>query len=474
MPSTCELRLQSRITSVAFPALFERLQVDLDATRFDVVLVPSTPMNDDRLSTAGSAESPSPAPAGAAPWQGMKRSRALPKLPESLPVQDTGVILGISEAPDFVSSRHGGAAAGAGEEILQDPAVESLSSFIGVDGTNTTLNSGRIQINLKPLEEREDRCDATSSGACSRNWRRWTAFTLYMQPVQDLTVEDRVSRTQFQYTLEDADAEELAEWAPRLSQKLQTLPELRDVASDQQNGGLQATLMIDRDTLRAWASRRRRSTTRSTTRSASGRSRPFHAAQPVPRGPGGRAGVSAQTRRRSKNIYVRSPPAAQVPLDRVHALRSTTGAAGDQSSGQFPVGDAVVQSRAGQLARRRRRRRSTRRKKRSACRRASQRHFQGTAQAFQASLANEPMLILAALITVYIVLGILYESYIHPLTILSTLPSAGVGALLALMICRHRFQRHRADRHHSADRHREEERHHDDRLRARRRAQAKA
>ena len=164
------------------------------------------------------------------------------------PVQDTGLILGVSEAAQNISftamSQHQQALA---DVILKDPAVESLSSFIGVDGTNTTLNTGRIQINLKPLEQRK-----TSASDIIRRLQPQLAsvdgISLYMQPVQDLTVEDRVSRTEFQYSLEDVDPKELAYWTPRFIDKLKSIPAVRDVASDQLNQGLLATLVIDRDT----------------------------------------------------------------------------------------------------------------------------------------------------------------------------------------------------------------------------------
>ena len=191
------------------------------------------------------------------------------------PVQDTGVILGVSEAPESISftalSERQRALT---RVILKDPDVASLSSFIGIDGTNMTPNSGRIQINLKPREQRH--ADATEIiRRLQTSLHSVDGITLYMQPVQDLTVENRVSRTQYQYTLEDADARELAEWTPRLIAKLKELPELREVASDQQNGGLQAMLDIDRDSAsRAWASCRSSSTTPCTTPSASARSRP--------------------------------------------------------------------------------------------------------------------------------------------------------------------------------------------------------
>src|SRR3989442_1700028 len=221
--------------------------------------------------------------------------------------------------------------------ILQDPAVESVSSFIGVDGVNTTLNNGRVFINLKPRSERGADVAEVMQRLQPRI-ARVQGISLYMQPVQDLTIEDRVSRTQYQLTVEDANPDELAVWVHRLVDRLRQLPQLADVASDLQDQGLQAFVSIDRDT-------------------------------------SGRLGVT---------------PAA--------------------------VGAIEAEARALELP---------------ASLRTS---FQGAALAFRASLANELLLILAAIVTMYIVLGVLYESYIDPLTILSTLPSAGVGALLALML----------------------------------------
>ena len=158
------------------------------------------------------------------------------------------MILGISEASQTVSfAAMKERQLALARVILKDPAVESLSSFIGIDGTNTTMNSGRIQINLKPLDERK----ANATDIIRRlqpELAKVEGITLYLQPVQDLTVEDRVSRTQFQYSLEDPDARELSVWVPRFVAKLQSLPELRDVASDQQNGGLEARLILDRTT----------------------------------------------------------------------------------------------------------------------------------------------------------------------------------------------------------------------------------
>ena len=351
------------------------------------------------------------------------------------PLQDTGVILGISEAPEVVSfptmaDRQQALA----RIILKDPDVASLSSFIGVDGTNMTPNSGRLQINLKPREER--RSDA--SEIIRRLQSALAAvdgITLYMQPVQDLTVEDRVSRTQFQYSLEDADARELAEWAPRLIERLRTLPELRDVASDQLVGGLQVSVVIDRDT----ASRLgiQPQAIDDTLYDAFGQRQvstiftqlnQYHVILEV-------APRFQDNPEALKAIYVKSANGTQVPLSAFTHYVTGSAPLSVNHQGQFPavtvsfnlapgvaLGHAVNAIKAVE--------------REIGLPLSIRAAFQGTAKAFQASLANEPLLILAALITVYIVLGVLYESYIHPITILSTLPSAGVGAILALLLCR--------------------------------------
>ena len=354
------------------------------------------------------------------------------------PVQDTGLIMGISDAPQWSSfSAMADKQQKLAQVILKDPAVASLSTFIGVDGTNTTLNSGRVLINLKPLGER-----GLSASEVIRRLQPEVAklqgIALFMQPVQDLTVESRVSRTQFQYSLEDPNFDELNIWTPKLVQALSTLPELRDVSSDQQDKGLQAMVTIDRDT----ASRlgitpqliddtlydafgQRQVSTIFTQLNQ------YRVVQEVTPeymlNPG-----------KLKDIYVRSASGGQVPLSTFTKITQTTGPLIISHQGQFPatnlsfnlapgasLGDAVKAIDA-----------ETQKVGMPASIRGS---FQGTAQAFRASLSNEPILILAALITVYIVLGVLYESYIHPITILSTLPSAGVGALLALIICRTEF-----------------------------------
>ena len=354
------------------------------------------------------------------------------------PVQDTGLIMGISDAPQWSSfSAMADKQQKLAQVILKDPAVASLSTFIGVDGTNTTLNSGRVLINLKPLGER-----GLSASEVIRRLQPEVAklqgIALFMQPVQDLTVESRVSRTQFQYSLEDPNFDELNIWTPKLVQALSTLPELRDVSSDQQDKGLQAMVTIDRDTASrlgitpqliddtlydAFGQRQV-----STIFTQLNQYRVVEEVTPeYMLNPG-----------KLKDIYVRSASGGQVPLSTFTKITQTTGPLIISHQGQFPatnlsfnlapgasLGDAVKAIDA-----------ETQKVGMPASIRGS---FQGTAQAFRASLSNEPILILAALITVYIVLGVLYESYIHPITILSTLPSAGVGALLALIICRTEF-----------------------------------
>jgi multidrug efflux pump len=351
------------------------------------------------------------------------------------PVQDTGVIQGISEAQQNISfpamaERQRALA----DVILKDPAVASLSSFIGVDGINTTLNSGRLLINLKPLRERK----VSASEVMLRLQPELATvggITLYMQPVQDLTVEDRVSRTQYQYTLEDANAEELNTWTAKLMDKLRTLPELRDVATDQQTRGSQAMLVIDRvtasrlgitpqqidDALYDAFGQRQISTLFTQLNQ-------YHVIlETMPE--------FQRDPSKLQNIYVRSASGGTVPLSAFTHFEAGTAPLAINHQGQFPsvtisfnlapgaaLGDATKAIEQAQ--------------KEIGMPLSVQAEFQGTARAFIASLTNEPLLILAAIITVYIVLGVLYESYIHPITILSTLPSAGVGAILALLICR--------------------------------------
>ncbi len=374
------------------------------------------------------------------------------------PVQDTGVILGITDAPQSISfaamsERQREMAAA----ILKDKDVESLSSFIGVDGTNTTPNSGRLQINLKSRDERSD--DVTTiMKRLQHEVAGVEGITLYMQPVQDLTVEDRVSRTQYQFSLEDADPKELASWTAKMLTQLKTLPELRDVATDQQDQAAQANLVIDRDT----ASRLgvTASAIDNTLYDAFGQRlvsimftqlNQYHVVLEVD--PSFRVDPDSL-----KSIYVpagggqspatqaaNAPPvnapttgvlgtsASQVPLSAIAHFETTAGPLTINHQGQFPA--VTISFNLGNGA-------SLGEAVKAIDRAASdiglppsiQLAFQGTARAFQASLANEGWLILAAIITVYIVLGVLYESYIHPITILSTLPSAGVGAILALTL----------------------------------------
>jgi multidrug efflux pump len=419
------------------------------------------------------------------------------------PIQDTGEIQGISQAPATISF----AAMEQKQQelahvILQDPAVESLSSFIGADGTNTTLNSGRMSINLKPLNVRK----MSASDVIRRlqtSLKAVEGTVLYMEPVQDITVDDRVSRTQYQYTLEDSDPNELDLWTGRLVAQMQKLPQLADVATDQQTGGLAVSLVIDRVT----ASRLgiAPSTIDSTLYDAYGQRQintmytqlnQYHvileASPSVQQGPGklqdlfiqtntssGTSGPAASSTYASSgsssagsnattstvaytpssevltapsnaitsgigassngsasaaaNAAANSTPSNAVPLSAFTHLEKGTESLSINHQGQFPavtvsfnlapnaaLGGAITEIENAQ--------------KQLNMPASVQYGFQGTAAAFQGSLANEGLLILAALAAVYIVLGILYESFIHPITILSTLPSAGVGALLALIL----------------------------------------
>jgi multidrug efflux pump len=416
------------------------------------------------------------------------------------PTQDTGEIQGISQAPATISF-----AAMAEKQqqlaaiILQDPAVESLSSFIGADGTNTTLNSGRMSINLKPIGVRK----ISASDVIRRlqtSLKPVEGIELFMEPVQDITVDDRVSRTQFQYTLEDPDANELNLWTDRLVDKMKQLPQLADVATDQQTGGLAVSLVIDR----ASASRLgiAPSTIDSTLYDAYGQRQistmytqlnQYHvileSAPNAQRGPGklqdlyiqtnasaGGSGPGASSSFASSgsssagsnatttsvaytpssaalsapsnalasgvgasstaaNAATTTSPSNAVPLSAFTHVERVTEPLSINHQGQFPavtvsfnlapnaaLGGAITAIEKAQ--------------KDLDMPASVQYGFQGTAASFQGSLSNEGLLILAALAAVYIVLGVLYESFIHPITILSTLPSAGVGALLALILFR--------------------------------------
>jgi multidrug efflux pump len=351
------------------------------------------------------------------------------------PVQDTGVILGVSEAPQSVSFYSmSDLQQKLARVILDDPDVASLSSFIGIDGTNTTQNSGRIQINLKPHDQRT--ADATEIiRRLQPQLAQVEGITLYMQPVQDLTVEDRVSRTQFQYSLEDADATELNDWSARIVNKLQTLPQLRDVASDQQSQGLKADLVIDRDTAARFGILPQ--TIDDTLYDAFGQRQvstiftqlnQYHVVLEV--------GHQFQDDPTDlTHIYVKSITGTQVPLSAFSHFQTSQTPLAINHQGQFPVVTISFNLAPGESL-------GNATKAIAAAEQdigmpaSIHPSFQGTAAAFQNSLSSEPWLILAALVTVYIVLGVLYESYIHPVTILSTLPSAGVGAIVALMVTR--------------------------------------
>ncbi len=416
------------------------------------------------------------------------------------PVQDTGVIQGISQAPQTIGSK---AMAAKQQElakvILDDPAVESLSSFIGADGTNTTTNSGRISINLKPLDQRHMNASDVIRRLKSK-LDQVQGIELFMQPVQNISVDDRVSRTQYQYTLEDPDANELNDWTNRFVSRLKQLPELEDVATDQQTGGLAVSLVIDRVTasrfgiapstidntlydafgqrqintmytqvnqyhvvlesqpqfqldpnklnhlyIQSNASAGATGTGASTSFASSGASAAgsnalTSSAQYTPSAntlaPPANAlspGTTSTSKGANSAGTTSSVMSNAVPLSAFSHFEKTTEALAITHQGQFPaitvsfnlasnaaLGEAITAVDKVQ--------------KDMHMPPSLQAGFQGTAASFTNSLSNEPLLILAALVTVYIVLGVLYESFIHPITILSTLPSAGVGAFLALIL----------------------------------------
>ena len=378
------------------------------------------------------------------------------------PLQDTGVMQAITEAPQSISfaamSERQQALA---KVILADPAVASLSSFIGVDGQNATLNSGRMLINLKPKADR-DRDIGTIIQRLNRSALDVGGIELYLQPVQDLTIEDRVSRTQYQFTLESADPAALADWTPRVVAALARSPLLAEVASDVQDQGLQAFVVIDRDAAGRLgitpaaidnalynAFGQRLISTIFT--QASQYRVVLEIAPSMEHGPAtlNDIYVPAQNAQAASSVATTStgqgaPPTSttsapgsatnnQVPLSTVATIVERTSPLVINHIGQFPastvsfnlapgvsLGDAVNAVRTTEAS--------------LGMPLSITTNFQGAALAFQASLDNTLLLILAAIVTMYIVLGVLYESYIHPVTILSTLPSAGVGALLALLV----------------------------------------
>jgi multidrug efflux pump len=409
------------------------------------------------------------------------------------PVQDTGVIQGISQAPASISfSAMTDAQQKLADIILQDPAVESLSSFIGADGTNTTLNSGRMSINLKPLDQR-NLSAADVVRRLNNSLTQVNGIKLFMQPVQNITVDDRVSRTQYQYTLEDPDIDELDMWADKFVDKLKKLPSLEDVATDQQTGGLTVSLAIDRvsasrlgiapstvdQTLYDAFGQRQINTmytqlnqyhvimeaqpsftvdpkklnkiyiqgNASSGASGAAASTSFSASASATAGSNATtesalftpsSGIltppqNALATTSTSNVTSSSTISNAVPLTAFSHIEPGTESLSINHQGQFPsvtisfnlapnaaLGDAITDI--------------NKAAKDIDFPASVQAGFQGTAAAFENSLSNEALLILAALVTVYIVLGVLYESFVHPITILSTLPSAGVGALLSLIL----------------------------------------
>ncbi len=354
------------------------------------------------------------------------------------PQQDTGVLLGVSEAsPDVSFSRMMEGQRALVDVLLGDPDIVGVASFIGADGTNLTPNSGRMTITLAPRDKRHANAEQIIARLRPK-LAEVSGITLYLQPVQDLQIDSRVSRTQFQYTLEDADLDELRKWGPKVLERLRDLPELQDVASDQQEAGLKLDLTIDRDT-------------------ASRLGVPLQAIDDTLYDAFGQRQVSTLFTQLNqyriilevkpefqknadmlRHIYVRSQTGEAVPLSALAHHTQSLSALSISHQGQFAAATLSFNTAPGvalgQAV--------------NAIHRAEEElqlppgihaAFAGTAQEFQSSLESEPVLILAAVLTVYIVLGILYESYIHPVTILSTLPSAGVGALLALLVCRTDF-----------------------------------
>ena len=349
------------------------------------------------------------------------------------PVQDTGLIQGVTEATQnisFAAMRQRQQAVV--EALAEDPAVDSISSIIGVDGINATLNSGRLLINLKPHEQR-----AESASAIIRRLQTRSAglegITLFMQPVQDLTIESRLSRTQYQFSLEGADSEQLGAWVHRLQERLTLLPQLADVANDWQDQGRQAYVEIDRDnagrlgvTTAAIDNVLYNAFGQRLISTIFTQANLYRVVLEVK--PEFQRGLDAIS-----NLYVVAANGAQIPLSSVARISERPTLLAVNHIGQFPaatfsfnlapgvaLGDAVKAIRAAQDEAELPANLGIR--------------FQGAAQAFQASLDSTVWLIIAAIVTMYIVLGVLYESYIHPITILSTLPSAGVGALLALIL----------------------------------------
>jgi len=363
-----------------------------------------------------------------------------------LPQQDTGLIIGVTDAAQNVSFKAMVARQQAvADRVLLDPDVASISSFVGAGTINPTLNTGRISINLKPREKRK-----ASASEIIRRLRAETSdvqgITLYMQAVQDLQIDSRMSRTQYQYILEDADPAELAEWTPRLIDEIRKAPELTDVASDQQNGGYQVNINVDRNQ----ASRLNvlPQDIDNTLYDAFGQRQVsiiftqlnqyrviLEVTPQYRQGPEGLSKIYVRANGGAAAASASSTPGPLVPLSSFATMTTVTAPLVITHQGQFPsatlsfnlhngyfLSDALAAVRRAQAA--------------IGMPETIQATFTGSAAEFQQSLQSEPWLIVAAILVVYIVLGVLYESYIHPITILSSLPSAGVGALLALNLCR--------------------------------------
>jgi len=358
------------------------------------------------------------------------------------PIQDTGAISAITTAPQSVSFKAMGERQQAVvDALMADPAVRSVSSIIGVDGINTTINNGRLQIDLQPLESGRLRASALIDRLNERA-RSVPGITVAMQPVQDLTIEDRVSRTQYQFTLDSTDVAALGEWTPKLVERLQQLPQLADVTTELQRNGLQAYVEIDRDaasrvgvtvagvnnalynafgqrlisTIFTQASQYR--VVLEVQKPVDGPGNPVTGPEVISQiyVPGSVAGVTSQVPLASIARVVERP--AELQVNKLNQFPATT--VSFNVTRGVSLGEAVkaieqTEQALGMPA-------------------SIRTQFQGATLAFRAALANEVWLILAAIVTMYIVLGVLYESYIHPITILSTLPSAGIGALLALIV----------------------------------------
>ncbi|MFU9138929.1 MdtB/MuxB family multidrug efflux RND transporter permease subunit [Erwinia tasmaniensis] len=349
------------------------------------------------------------------------------------PLQDNGIIQGTLQGPQSVSwSNMAQRQQQVASIIMKDPAVQSLTSFVGVDGTNPALNSGRLQITLKPLSERDDRIQAVIA-RLQREIAGLPGVTLYLQPVQDLTIDTQLSRTQYQFSLQTGSLEALSQWVPKLVETLSDLPQLKDVSSDWQDQGLEAYVRVDRDS----ASRLgitmadvdnalynafgQRLISTIYTQSSQYRVVLEHDTTETP----GLAGLDS--------IRLKSPSGGTVPLSAIARVEQRHGALSINHLDQFPsttfsfnVSDGYSLEEAVNAI--------SQAERNLAMPSDIITHFQGSTLAFQAALSGTVWLIVAAIVAMYIVLGVLYESFIHPITILSTLPTAGVGALLALMI----------------------------------------